>query len=187
LDQVSQLVDVSQEECPLDAIVIPVGGGGLLSGCTIYCKAKWPHLLVIGAEPLNMNDAARSLENGCLECNESGATTIADGLRTQLGPNTWPIVRDLVDKIVTVSEEDIISATALVWSRMKIQIEPSAGVGVACAMSDEFRSFISAKKSLDGSRPARVGVVLCGGNVDMKSLCPLLVEAKPYPTGCRSL
>mmetsp|Transcript_65026 Transcript_65026/g.146706 ORF Transcript_65026/g.146706 Transcript_65026/m.146706 type:complete len:436 (-) Transcript_65026:224-1531(-) len=134
-----------EEEAPLDVLVVPVGGGGLISGCAIACKAKWPSMLVVGAEPAAMDDAARSKKAGELLGNEPGVTssyTVADGLRTQLGPNTWPPVRDLVDAVVTLEEEDILSATRLVWSRMKLQIEPSAGVGVACLMSDDLRKIL---------------------------------------------
>lgn len=82
--------------CPLDCLVVPVGGGGLASGCATVAKALYPNLLVVGAEPEAMNDACRSKEAGSIQGNVAGATTVADGLRTTLGPNTWPIVRDKV-------------------------------------------------------------------------------------------
>jgi len=88
-------------------------------------------------------------------------TTIADGLKTTLGPNTWPIVRDKVDRVVCVSERQIVDAMRLVYTRMKLVIEPSAAVGVAALLSDEFRG-------IEGV--GRVGVVLCGGNVDVDRL-----------------
>ncbi len=105
---------------------------------------------------------------------------VADGLRTYLGPNTWPVVRDLVDAIITVEEGDILSATALVWARMKLQIEPSAGVGVAVACSDEFRALVASRAL---GRTARVGVVLCGGNADPTQLAPLFATAPSFPKG----
>jgi len=95
------------------------------------------------------------------------------------------VVRDLCDAILEVDEDDIISATALVWSRMKLQIEPSAGVGVACALGQPLRSLVGKKcphVAAEG-RQARVGVILCGGNADASVLAPLLAAAKPYPTG----
>jgi threonine dehydratase len=87
--------------------------------------------------------------------------TIADGLRGTLGPLTFPVVRDLVDEIVLVSEADIASHMRLVWERMKLTIEPSAAVGVAVACGEWMR------KEKDH---ADVGVVLCGGNVDLAHL-----------------
>jgi serine racemase len=99
---------------PLDALVVPVGGGGLVSGCAIVCKALWPEMLVVGAEPECMDDAFQSKAQGVLLGNPPGcATSVADGLRTQLGPNTWPIVRDLVDSIVTVCAIDIFTSDLL--------------------------------------------------------------------------
>ena len=89
-------------------------------------------------------------------------------MKTTLGPNTWPIVRDLVDDIITVSESDILQATKLIWERLKVCIEPSAGVGVAVAMSEEFRHKYSDSK--------RVGIILCGGNVDIIKLTDRMKE-----------
>ena len=82
-----------------------------------------------------MDDAKRSKEAGVLLKHDSDnkLNSVADGLKTTLGPNTWPIIRDLVDEIITVSEEDILRATKLIWERLKVCIEPSAGVGVAVA------------------------------------------------------
>lgn len=85
--------------------------------------------------------------------------SVADGLKTTLGPNTWPIVRDFVDDIFTVSEEDILKCTNMIWERLKVCIEPSAGVGVAVAMSDDFTNSYSTAETM--------GVILCGGNVDI--------------------
>jgi threonine dehydratase len=101
--KMTALLGLDPSEPPLDVLVVPVGGGGLASGCATVCKALWPDMLVVGAEPKGMDDAFRSKQQGGIVGNEGGATTIADGLRTQLGPNTWPIVRDLVDAIITVS------------------------------------------------------------------------------------
>ena len=85
-----------------------------------------------------------------------------------MGPNTWPIVRDLVDDIMTVSEMDILLATKFIWERLKVCIEPSAGVGVAVAMSQEFHQKYSNLKN--------VGVILCGGNVDVIKLTDMMKE-----------
>jgi serine racemase len=91
--------------------------------------------------------------------------SVADGLKTTLGPNTWPIVRDFVDDIFTVTEEEILKATKLVWERLKVCIEPSAGVGVAVAMGAEFNSKYTSESGI-----WNVGIVLCGGNVDVISI-----------------
>lgn len=95
--------------------------------------------------------------------------SVADGLKTTLGKNTWPIIRDLVDDIITVSENEILSATKLVWERLKVSIEPSAGVGVAVALGEEF-----ARKYPSSDGYENVGVILCGGNVDLIKVCKLM-------------
>lgn len=147
----------------LDALVVPVGGGGLISGIAVYAKHARPSLKIIGAEPRAVDDAARSKAAGRRLGHPSAATpeTIADGLKTLLGDHTWPVVRDLVDEILTVDEDAIKDATRLVWGRMKLCVEPSAGVGVAVALSDEFRAKYPA------ATYPRVGVILCGGNLDL--------------------
>ena len=149
------------DECPqLDAIVVPLGGGGMISGIAIAAKALKPSIRIIGAEPELAGDAAASKRTGSIQP-QMPPVTIADGLRGTLGPLTFPVVRDLVDEIVLVSEADIAAHMRLVWERMKLTIEPSAAVGVAVACGDWMR------KQKDH---ADVGVVLCGGNVDLSSL-----------------
>jgi threonine dehydratase len=88
--------------------------------------------------------------------------SVADGLKTTLGPNTWPIVRDKVDDIFTVTEREILLATKMIWERLKVCIEPSAGVGIAVALGKEFNEKY---KPSDGFQ--NVGIILCGGNVDI--------------------
>ncbi len=141
----------------LDAVVAPVGGGGLLSGVCIAAKALRPGIRVVGAEPLGADDAARSKRAGRL-IPQTGPKTIADGLLTSLGDLTWPVIRDQVDDIVTVTEEEIVTAMRLAWERAKQLIEPSAAVALAAAMGP----------GLGGAR--RVGVILSGGNVDLERL-----------------
>lgn len=157
----------------LDAIVVPVGGGGLISGVTIAARGTDQRIVIIGAEPAAAADAARSKASGVLEGHPAGAppSTIADGLKTTLGPNTWPIVRDCVAAIVTVEESEIRAALRLVYERAKLAIEPSAAVGVAAVLSPAFG--IALRKALGGSLPPRtlrVGIVLCGGNADLDAL-----------------
>ena len=151
------------DECPqLDAIIVPLGGGGLISGIAIAAKSLKPSIKIIGAEPELAGDAAASKREGSIQP-AMKPTTIADGLRTALGPLTFPVVRDLVDDIVLVPEADIAASMRFTWERMKITIEPSAAVGVAVACG----AWMHARENAD---LRQVGVVLCGGNVDLSSL-----------------
>ena len=144
----------------LDAIVVPVGGGGLISGICVAAKGIDPGIRIFAAEPLGADDAARSKAAGKL-IPQTGPDTIADGLLTSLGELTWPIIRDHVERVVTVSEEEIVAAMRLAWERAKLLIEPSAAVAVAAVLSDTFRA-------IEGIN--RVGIVLSGGNVDLDRL-----------------
>jgi threonine dehydratase len=147
------------EEVPdLDAVIAPVGGGGLLSGTAIAVRALSARTRVFGAEPEAADDAYRSFTSGTLMPSVN-PRTIADGLRTSLGSLTFPIIREKVSGIVRVSERQIVQAMRLVWERMKIVVEPSAAVPVAAALSGEL-----------GVKGRRVGLILSGGNVDLDSL-----------------
>mmetsp|Transcript_18126 Transcript_18126/g.25603 ORF Transcript_18126/g.25603 Transcript_18126/m.25603 type:complete len:383 (+) Transcript_18126:26-1174(+) len=164
----------SINENPLDVVIIPVGGGGLASGSTIALRGLFgDNIKVILAEPSEMDDAKRSKDAGKLLGHDADnkLQSVADGLKTTLGPNTWPIVRDLVDDIFTVTEEEILFATKIIWERLKICIEPSAGVGVAVALKTEF-----AEKYTRINENVNVGVILCGGNVDIIKLGKLWDE-----------
>ncbi len=147
---------MEQVEC-LDAIVAPIGGGGLISGISVAVKGLDTRVRLFAAEPTGADDAARSLAAGRL-IPQTNPNTIADGLLTCLGEYTWPIIRDHVERVITVTDEQIIAAMRLVWERMKTIIEPSSAVAVAAVLTDDFRS-------LEGI--SRVGVVLSGGNVDL--------------------
>ena len=151
-------LEIMEEAPNLDMIVTPVGGGGLLSGTALAVSGISPRTRVIGAEPAAADDAFRSFTSGILYPAGS-PKTIADGLRTSLGTNTFPIVRARVTRIVTVSEEAIVRAMRLVWERMKLVIEPSAAVPLAAIIEG----------SLD-VRGARAAIVLSGGNVDLNAL-----------------
>jgi len=142
----------------LAALIVPVGGGGMISGVTIAAKSVQPDIGIYGAEPLNADDAARSLA-AKVWLPQTAPNTIADGLMTSLGQLTWPIIRDRVDGILTVTEAEIVVAMRLVWERMKLIIEPSAAVGAAVALSDAFREALPPEQA--------VGIVLCGGNVSL--------------------
>jgi len=143
----------------LDAVIVPVGGGGMISGIALAYRELAPRVRVIGAEPIGADDAARSKASGTL-VPQTAPKTIADGLRTSLGTLTWPVVRDVVERIETVGEDEIVRAMRLVFERMKLVIEPSAAVGVAVAL----------REGALRADEKRVGVVLCGGNVDLDAL-----------------
>ena len=117
-----------------------------------------------------MDDAKRSFDAKTLLQHhpDNPLVSVADGLKTTLGPNTWPIIRDMVDDIFTVSEWEILKATKLIWERLKICIEPSAGVGVAVALSETFHEKYPTLE--------HVGIVLCGGNVDVVKVSNMMHE-----------
>ena len=140
----------------LDAVVVPVGGGGLLAGTSVVGRAFG--FDVYGAEPEAVDDAARSLATGVRQP-PTGGTTVADGLRTALGVRPFEIIRRNVTDIATVSDEQIVAAMRLVWEVMKIVIEPSSAVPVAALL--EHRLPVAGR---------RVGVILTGGNVDLDAL-----------------
>ena len=140
----------------LDAVVVPVGGGGLLAGTSVVGRAFG--FDVYGAEPEAVDDAARSLATGVRQP-PTGGTTVADGLRTALGVRPFEIIRRNVTDIATVSDEQIVAAMRLVWEVMKIVIEPSSAVPVAALLE---RRLPAAGR--------RVGVILTGGNVDLDAL-----------------
>jgi threonine dehydratase len=157
------------EEIPdLDAVFAPVSGGGLLSGTCLSTKAIRANVRVFGCEPERANDAYRSLTTGTLQSLES-SDTIADGLRASLAPRTFAILRRHVERILLVSEEEIISAARLVWERMKIIIEPSSAVAVAPLLKPGVAASLDLLKRPDGA-PPKLGVILSGGNVDLSSL-----------------
>ncbi|VTR98581.1 Pyridoxal-5'-phosphate-dependent enzyme OS=uncultured Acidobacteria bacterium A2 PE=4 SV=1: PALP [Gemmata massiliana] len=149
------------EDVPdLDAIVTPVGGGGLLAGCAVAARGRKPGIRVFGAEPLGADDAARSKAAG-EQLLQTAPNTIADGLLTSTGQLTWPIIRDQVDRIFTVTDDEIRAAMRLVWERMKLIVEPSGAVGAAVALSSAFKALAGAEK---------VGIVFSGGNVNLDKL-----------------
>ena len=142
----------------LDVIMAPVGGGGLLSGTAIAARALAPQIRVIAAEPAGADDAFRSLAAGHIIPSVQ-PQTIADGLLTSLGDLTFPIIRDHVEQIVTVSEPAIVEAMKFVWERAKLVVEPSGVVPIAALWEE----------AID-LRGLRVGVILSGGNVDLEHL-----------------
>ena len=144
----------------LDAVIAPIGGGGLMSGTCITTRNLLPKAKLFGAEPKGADDAYRSLKEGKILPQES-PNTICDGLLTSLGENTWNILKDHLNAIYTVSDDEIINAMRLIWERMKIIIEPSSATAVAVALKSEF-------KALEGLE--KVGIILTGGNVELSKL-----------------
>lgn len=160
------------EEVPaLDFLLVPVGGGGLASGCAIATASVSPNTRVVGAEPARADDAARSLAAGRHLTNPPGSIdTMADGLKASLAPRTYHALAAHLERVVVVPEEAILPALRLVWERMKLVIEPSAAVPVAALLSGAALAE-SAEDDAGAGRPwPRVGVVLSGGNVDLDRL-----------------
>jgi len=157
------------EEVPdLDALFAPVSGGGLLSGTCLAAKAIRNGIHIIGCEPARADDAYRSLTTGVLQSLES-SDTIADGLRASLAPRTFAILRKHLDRILLVTEEEIISTARLVWERMKIIVEPSSAVALAPLLKPGVVASLNLPPCPDGA-PPKLGVIFSGGNVDLSSL-----------------
>ena len=145
-------------------ILAPVGGGGLLSGTAITAKTLNPNIKVIAGEPKNADDAFQSKKAGRIIPPEN-PNTIADGLKTALGTKTFPVIRDLVDEIICVTENEIIHAMRTIFERMKIIIEPSSAV--------PFALLLSGKLAVPGKR---VGIIFSGGNVDFEQFFKYLSD-----------
>jgi threonine dehydratase len=148
-------LELLEEQGDLDAILVPVGGGGLLSGTLIAAKGISPKIKVVATEPEGADDAFRSWKAGKI-IPMMAPKTVADGLLTSLGDKTFPIIQRLVDEIVTVSDESILKAMKLIWERAKLVVEPSGAVPLG--------ALLEGKVKLEGKK---VGIVLSGGNVDL--------------------
>jgi threonine dehydratase len=142
----------------LDAVIAPVGGGGLLSGTALAATYFSPNTRVIGAEPAGADDAYRSMQSGKIEKNET-VNTIADGLITKLGDKTFPIIQRQVDRIVVVDDNEIKHAMRMLWERLRAVVEPSGAVSYAAALKDAKRM-----------RAHKVGIIVSGGNVDLDKI-----------------
>jgi threonine dehydratase len=139
----------------LDWVMCPVGGGGLLSGTALAVKYFSQGTQVFAGEPEGANDAFRSFSSGVWVPSEA-PKTIADGLLTSLGEKNFPIIQQYVDGIATCSEKAIVQAMQLIWERMKIVVEPSSAVPLACLLEGK----------LDHAGK-KIGIILSGGNVDL--------------------
>jgi len=146
--------ELIEETGPLDMLLVPCGGGGLLSGCAIAAKQLAPNCRVIGVEPAKGDDVTQSFRSGKI-VKIPVPDTIADGARTQApGSITFPLVQRYVNEMVTVTDEELLPAMFWLWGRMKIVVEPTGALGFAAA----FHGKVPAK--------GRIGVILSGGNVD---------------------
>jgi threonine dehydratase len=146
-------LELTSDYSDLDTLLVPCGGGGLLSGSALAAKHVIPNIKVIGVEPEVANDATLSFQTGALHTVKN-PPTIADGTRTpSLGKLTFPLVRANVDDFVNVSERAIVDATKFLFERMKLVIEPSGALGVAALLSGKVKG-------------DRVGVIISGGNLD---------------------
>jgi threonine dehydratase len=158
--QGTAVLELLEDVPDLDAVVVPVGGGGLLSGTAIAARATRPAIRVFGAEPALADDAARGFASGVVEpVSPTTTATIADGLRTPLSPRTLAAIRAHVAGIGIASEAAIVAAMRLVFERLKITIEPSSAVPLACL-----------REGTIAARGLRIGIVVSGGNVDLDHL-----------------
>lgn len=151
-------LELLQEKPDLEFVVAPVGGGGLLSGTSACVKGMNKNIQVIGAEPLNANDAFISFTTGVLTPSVN-PKTCADGLLTSLSDLTFSVIRQNVDQILTAKEDSIIECMLLVWERMKIIIEPSSATVLAIV-----------KENPDLFNGKKIGLIISGGNVDFRKL-----------------
>lgn len=156
--QATCALEIWEEEISLNALLTPVGGGGLLGGTALSTHYLSPSCLVFGAEPTGADDAYRSFNAG-QRIPMKNPNTIADGLLTSLGEKNWALIRDFVEDILPVSDEEIIASMRLVYERLKMVIEPSCAVPLAAVLRN--REIFAGK---------RVGIILSGGNVDLAKL-----------------
>jgi threonine dehydratase len=147
---------------PLDMLLVPCGGGGLLSGCAIAAKGASPNCKTIGIEPELADDAVRSFHTKKLH-RVDNPPTIADGTRTpSLGKLTFPLVLEYADDMVSVSEQAIIDAVQFLFYRMKLVVEPSGALGLAALLSRKVKP------------KGRIGIILSGGNIDSATMITVL-------------
>ena len=151
-------LELLRETGNLDIVVAPVGGGGLMSGTSVSVRGIDQAAQVFGAEPLNADDACRSLATGVIQPSVN-PDTIADGLLTSLSELTFSVIRQNADGILTVTEDSIKECMLLIWERMKIVIEPSSATVLAAVMENP--EIFTGK---------RAGLILSGGNVDFRNL-----------------
>lgn len=158
--------ELLQEVGTLDVLITPCGGGGLLSGSAIAARALSPGCRVIGVEPEAGDDGTRSFRTGTLQTVHN-PRTIADGARTaSLGQITFPLIRELVTDMTTVSDAQIVEAMRFLWERMKLVVEPTGAMPLAALTSGR----------VPYASGARIGIILSGGNVDLQAAAALFVS-----------
>jgi threonine dehydratase len=153
-------IELIEEVPDLDIVMTPASGGGLLSGTSIAAHGLNPAIRVVGGEPLNADDAYRSLQSGRIEDAAASSETMADGLRATLCPLTFSILREHVAEICRVSEDEIVESMRMIWERMKIVVEASGAVAAGPAL---FRK-------VAGGQGKKIGIILSGGNIDLRKL-----------------
>ncbi|ADF53952.1 MAG: serine dehydratase [Zunongwangia sp.] len=158
LGQGTAALELLQKQPHLDLVITPIGGGGLIGGTALAVNLFAKSAKTIGAEPFEVDDAYRSLISGTIETNQS-TNTIADGLKTQLGDQNFPIIQKHVEEIIRVTEEEIKNALKLIWERMKIIVEPSSAVALAAVLKEPAKF-----------KNKQIGVIISGGNVDFNQI-----------------
>uniref|UniRef100_M1A534 Serine racemase n=1 Tax=Solanum tuberosum TaxID=4113 RepID=M1A534_SOLTU len=163
-------LELLEQASEIDTLIVPISdqpqllvwneGGGLISGVALAAKAINPAIRIFAAEPMGADDAFQSKINGRIT-KLSEVNTIADGLRAFLGDLTWPIVRDLVDDVIVVDDEEIIQAMRLCYEILKIAVEPSGAIGLAAVLSNSFKTNPAYRECNN------IGIVISGGNVDL--------------------
>ncbi len=151
-------LELNEQVENLDAVIAPIGGGGMISGTCLTLSTIAPNIDIYAAEPLNADDAARSFKAGYIIADDA-PNTIADGLKVPLKELTWHFVSNHVTDILTATEEEIIDAMKIIWKRMKIVMEPSSAVPLATILKN--------RELFEGKR---VGIIITGGNVDLDLL-----------------
>ena len=151
-------LELTEQVEGLDAVIAPIGGGGMISGTCLTLSNVAPGVAIYAAEPEQADDAYRSFKAGHIIADDA-PNTVADGLKVPLKELTWHFVSRHVTDILTASEGEIVDAMRLIWGRMKIVIEPSSAVPLACIL-----------KNPETFRGRRVGVIVTGGNVDLDKL-----------------
>ena len=158
LGQGTAAIELLDDQPNLDFIFTPVGGGGLIAGTALAAHYLGNNCQAIAGEPMEADDAWRSLRSGKIEKNQT-SNTVADGLRTHLGNHNFPVIQKYVKEIIRVEESEIIAAMRLIWERMKIIIEPSCAVPLAALLKEKNRF-----------EKKKIGIILSGGNVDLSNL-----------------
>jgi threonine dehydratase len=155
--------ELFEEVGPLDVLLVPCGGGGLLSGCAVAARHLSPQTRVIGVEPAAGDDVVRSFRSGTIQTIDD-PVTVADGARTSApGTITFPLIMQHVADMLTVEDAELVRTMWYLWERLKVVVEPTGALGAAALLEGKV-----------SARGQRVGVILSGGNADIRSLCALV-------------